>query len=61
LTKNDEIIGQAELAWAAQKVALFCQQDLSEKVTFEQEGWQCFADPMTQDLINELSVSLGEQ
>jgi DEAD/DEAH box helicase domain-containing protein len=61
LTKNDEIIGQAELAWATKKVALFCQQDLSEKGTFEQEGWQCFADPITQDLIKELSVSLGEQ
>jgi len=62
LLKHDEIIGLAELAWEQEKVALFCEDDISELNVFENEEWKCFVEPITEELINELSnIILGEK
>ncbi len=61
LVKHDEVIGLAELAWEEEKVALFCQDDLPEISVFESEGWKCFVEPITEELINELKIILGEK
>lgn len=61
LLNNDEVIGQAEIAWEKEKVALFCIDELSEINVFESEGWKCFVEPVTEELINELSIILGEK
>ena len=62
LLKYDEIIGLAELAWEKEKVALFCEDDISEINVFKNEEWKCFVEPITEELINELSnIILGEK
>jgi len=61
LLEKDEIIAQAELVWVKDKVALFCKDEQSEIDVFEKDGWKCFVEPITTELVNELSITLGEK
>ncbi len=61
LLMKEEIIAQAELVWVKDKVALFCKVEQSEIDVFEKESWKCFVEPITTELVNELSITLGEK
>lgn len=60
LVKNDEIIGNAELAWPDAQVALFCEDEQQDKTVFEQAGWTCLIEPVTPELIDVLSPLISK-
>jgi hypothetical protein len=54
LLEKDENIAQAELVWVKDKVALFYKDGQSEIDVFEKDGWKCFVELITTELVNEI-------